>query len=263
LDYQHKTAGGGPIVTLTETEDTLLGGRVRLIQPAAGYRVAIDPILLAAAVHAAPGERVLDAGCGTGAAALCLAARVPDAAIVGVEIAPELAALAWRSVQLNGFEKRVEIAEASLATYAAAHRGAFDQVMTNPPFYEQGRHTRSPQLTRAAAHGEETLSLAGWIKAAEAALRPGGRLTLIHRADRLPEILAAMERRFGAAAIFPFWPRVGEPASRVLVSAIKGRRTPLRLLPGLILHRADGSYTEEAERILRHAAALDPGLPSA
>lgn len=259
MDYQHKTAGGDPI----ETEDTLLGGRVRLIQPATGYRVAIDPVLLAAAIEAAPGERILDAGCGTGAAALCLAARVPEATVVGIEIAPDLAALARRSVRLNGLEGRIEIVEASFAAYAAAHRGAFDQVMTNPPFYDRSRHTRSPQPTRAVAHGEDTLGLVDWIKAAGTALRPGGKLTLIHRADRLAEILSAMDRRFGAATVFPFWPRAGEAANRVLISAIKGRRTPMRLLAGLVLHRGDGSFTDEAEKLLRDAAPLDPEPASA
>jgi tRNA1(Val) A37 N6-methylase TrmN6 len=134
--------------------------------------------------------------------------------------------------------------------------------MTNPPFYEADAHTRSPQATKAGAHGETALDLAGWIKASATLLRPGGGLTLIHRADRLGDILRAFEGRFGAAAIFPFWPRDGVEAKRVLVSAIKGRRTLPRLLPGLTLHQSDGAYTMAAEAILRDAAALDLGLGS-
>jgi tRNA1(Val) A37 N6-methylase TrmN6 len=241
------------------TDDHLLGGRVRLAQPAQGYRVAIDPVLLAASIAAGPDERILDAGCGTGAAALCLAARVKNCTITGVELDGELASLARANVAANGIDGRITIAEGSLDAYATVHAGLFDQVMSNPPFYEGERHTRSPRDTKAAAHGEATLDLAGWIKAAVIALKPGGRLTLIHRADRLGDLLSAFEGRFGAAIIFPLWPKPGLEAKRILVSAIKGRRTLPRLLPGLVLHRPAGAYTAQAEAILREAGPLDLG----
>jgi len=230
---------------------------VKLAQPAAGYRVAIDPVLLAAAVPAAAGERILDAGCGTAAAALCLAARTPDCGLTGVELNAELAALARINVGANGFEGRLAIVEVAFEAYAAENAGTFDQVITNPPFYAEGRHTRSPEGTRATAHGEAGLTLAAWVKAAAIALKAAGRLTIIHRADRLDELLAAFTGRFGAALIFPLWPRAGVEAKRVIVSAVKGRRTPPRLMPGLALHEADGAYTAVAEAILRDGAALD------
>ena len=240
-----------------DTEDRLLGGRVVLAQPKQGYRVAIDPVLLAASIVAGPGERVLDAGCGTGAAALCLAVRTANCTVDGVELNPELATLARTNVAANGVGERIVIFEGSFAGFAKAHKGTFAQVMANPPFYENVRHSPSPHPTKAAAHLEESFDLAGWVKAAGHALIPGGRLTLIHRADRLGAILAALEGRFGAALIFPLWPRAGAEAKRVIVSAIKGRRTLPRVLAGLVLHRTDGAYTDEAEAILRDAAPLD------
>ena len=248
-------AGDPPL----HTEDRLLGGRVRLTQPRHGYRVAIDPVLLAAAVTAGAGERILDAGCGTGAAALCLAARVPDCTLVGVEIVAELADLARYNVTDNGLDNRIGIAESALCD----HDGAYDQAITNPPFYELDRHTSSPRATKATAHGESALDLTGWIKTVAKLLKPGGRLTMIHRADRLGDILGAFEGRFGAASIFPLWPKEGVEAKRILVSAIKGRRTLPRLLPGLTLHRSDGIYTDAADAILRDAAPLDLRLGSA
>ncbi len=245
------------------TDDHLLGGRIRLAQPERGYRAAIDPVLLAASIQAGAEERILDAGCGTGAAALCLAARLPGCRLTGVELDPDLAALARANAMANGCEARLAVVEDSFDSFASANRGTFDQVMSNPPFHQDGRHTRSPRATRAAAHGEGGIDLAGWVKASAMALKAGGRLTLIHRADRMGDIMAALQGRFGAAAILPLWPKAGVEAKRILVSAIKGRRTLPRLLPGLVLHEVGGGYTCEAEAILRDAVPLDLGQSSA
>jgi tRNA1(Val) A37 N6-methylase TrmN6 len=238
------------------TEDRLLGGRVRLVQPAAGYRVAIDPVILAAAVPVEPGELVLDAGCGSGAAALCLAARVADCRIVGVERQAASVALAKTNLAANDAVGRIEIAAEDLADHAARNAGVYDQVMTNPPFHEAGRHTPAPDEAKAAAHGESALSLADWITCCGRTLRPGGRLTLIHRADRLGDLLAGLAPAFGAIHILPLWPRAGMPAKRLVMSAIKGRKTLPALLPGIVLHAPDGRFTAAAEAILRHGAAL-------
>ena len=238
-------------------EDRLLGGRVRLSQPAHGYRVAIDPVLLAAAVSTAPGDHVLDAGCGTAAAALCLAARISDVGITGVEFDPELAALAAANVTANGVVGRITIVAEEFGAYADANRDRFDQVMTNPPYHEKDAYSASPYHTKASAHGEGMLNVDRWIAAATTALKAGGRLTLIHRAECLSDVLAALDRRFGAVAIFPLWPKAGQLAKRIIVTAVKGRRTKPILLPGLILHQPNGAFTEETEAILRHCGALD------
>ena len=245
------------------TDDRLLGGRIVLTQESRGYRIAIDPVLLAASIAATSSDRILDAGCGTGAAALCLAARVSDCKLVGVERQQEAVALARLNVGANGFGERLTIEESSFPDYAILHRGGFTQVIMNPPFYEDGKHTRSPNAGRAASHGEEAISLDDWIAAAATTLQAEGRLTLIHRADRVADILTSLSRRFGAVLIFPLWPRAGAEAKRVLISAIKGRKTLPRILPGMVLHDSQGGYTVEAEAILRDAQALDLGASSA
>ena len=86
----------------------------------------------------------------------------------------------------------------------------------------------------------------------------GGGLTLIHRADRLAEILGALEGRFGALAVRPLYPREGMPATRILVSGRRDSRAPLAILPGLVLHRPEGGFTARAEAILRAGQGLDP-----
>lgn len=235
----------------------MLGGRVRLLQPRDGYRAAVDPVLLAAAMGAGPGEAVLDLGCGVGAAGFCLTARRPGVRVVGLEIQPDLAALARRNAALNGMEDWFRVAEGDAARPPEALEG-FDHVMTNPPFHEAAAGTRPGDPSRAVAHVEGGLGLAGWLKAAVKALRPKGRLALIHRADRLADILAALKGRgVGEVTVLPLWPKAGRPAGRVIVAARKGVRTPFRLLPGLVLHAGDGAYTPEAEAVLRGGAGLD------
>ncbi len=247
----------------TISEDGLLDGRVRLLQPAAGYRAAVDPVLLAAAVRAVAGGRALDLGCGTGAAALCLAARRPDLAVFGVELQPEYADLARRSAGLSGLAGRVTVAEGDLRELAALPgdwRG-FDAALANPPYFTGGN--RSPDAGRAVAHHRDDVALADWIDAARRCLRPGGEFALIYPAERLGEVLAGFSAGFGAVEAIPLWPKPGRPAKRVLVRAIKGRKTPLRLRPGVVLHAADGAYTAAALRLLRDAAALDEAMEDA
>ena len=241
------------------SDDRLLGGRIRFSQPACGYRVAIDPVLLAAAVPARPQQRILDAGAGTGAASLCLAVRVPDCRIQGVETQRRLQRIASHNVMQNALERQVEMIQGDLERPPPRLTAAsFDHVMTNPPHAAAGSTSLSPNPERAAAHAETTLDLAAWIAACLRMLKPDGRLTVIHRADRLADVLAALLGRTGDAIVFPLWPVAdGRPAKRVLIRARRGGRGPLRLLPGLALHERDGSFTAMAEHVLRDGGALD------
>ncbi|MBX3502118.1 MAG: methyltransferase [Alphaproteobacteria bacterium] len=241
------------------TDDSLLGGRVALWQRRAGYRVSIDAVLLAAAVSPRAGERILDAGCGTGAVGLCLLAREGATAfdIVGLEAQPDIALMARENAQRNGQGERYAIVEGDLAhPPAALLERAFDQVVSNPPFLDASAGTPSPDASADRANRESALDLAGWIARCLARLRSRGTLSLIQRADRLPAILAALDGKAGEITVLPLWPAAGEPARRVIVRARKGVGGPAVLLPGLTLHGGQGKYTAEAEAILRDAAPL-------
>ena len=241
------------------TDDRLLGGRLRFSQPAHGYRVAIDPVLLAAAVRPLAYHRVLDAGAGTGAATLCLAARVPECRIVGLELQRDLHRIASQNVTQNGLDGRVEMIRGDLAQPPPRLSAAsFDHVMTNPPHVPAGEASPPRHRERALAHVETSMDLAAWLAACLRMLKPDGHLTLIHRASRLDEVLAALLGRAGDVVVFPLWPAAGgRPAKRVLVQARKGARGPLRLTSGLILHGPDGSFAPIAESVLRDGVALD------
>jgi tRNA1(Val) A37 N6-methylase TrmN6 len=230
---------------------------VRLRQQASGARAAIDPMFLAAAVPAEAGELVLDLGCGAGAAALCLAARVPQVRIVGLEVQRELARLAAENAALNGMAARVAmIAGDLLRPPPRLSPGMFDHVMANPPYLPPGSGTPAPEPAKRTATIEGEATLADWVQAALAMVRGKGSVTFVHRADRIDVLIGHLAGRAGDVAIFPLWPAAGRSASRILVRARKQVAAPARLLPGCVLHEGDGRFTAEADAVLRGGAAL-------
>jgi len=243
------------------TTDPFLGGRLRLVQPRQGYRAATDPVFLAAAVAARPGERVLDLGCGAGAAIFCLGARVDGLQLHGLDLQPDYLALARRNGNLNGIALTVHQGDVT-AMPGVLRQLAFDHVMMNPPYHRAG-DAPSPVAGRDMAHREGEAVLADWIGAGLARLSPKGWLTLIHRAERLPEILRALDGLAGAIAVKPLVARAGREAGRVVVQARKGARAPFRLLAPLVLHEGpehlrDGDdFSADATAILRTGTALD------
>lgn len=240
------------------TEDALLGGRLRLRQPAGGARVAIDTLLLAAAVAARPGEHLIEAGSGSGGAALALARRCAEVRVTGVELDPEMVAMASANAALNGLEERVRFIEGCVtARPLALGRGRFDQALVNPPYGDRDCGPAPPDGGRARAFVTDKAALRDWIDFCLDMIRERGTLTLIHRADRLDTIIAALHGRAGDIALCPLWPKAGMAAKRILLRARKGARGGARVLPGLILHDRQGGFTPETEHILRDAGALD------
>lgn len=242
------------------TRDVFLGGRLTIWQPRQGYRAATDPVLLAAAVPARAGQRVLELGCGAGVALLALGRRVPDLVLHGVERQAAYADLARRNAADNGLAAVIETAD--LTTLPPGLRLGFDHVLANPPYYRPGSPA-ARDAGRDAALREDT-PLAAWIDTGLRRVRDGGFLTLIHLAERLPAILAALDGRAGIA-VRPVAPRTGRAAGRVLVQARKGGRAAFRLLAPLVMHagdahRADGDdFTPAAQAILRCGEGLDWG----
>ncbi|WP_026783680.1 tRNA1(Val) (adenine(37)-N6)-methyltransferase [Pleomorphomonas koreensis] len=250
------TAAGGT------SRDGFLGNRLLIDQPAAGaHRAGLDAVLLAAALPDGTAGHVVDLGAGVGVAGLAAAHRLPDIAVTLVEIDPALARLAAGNAALNAATAgRVEVVVADVLAPAAVRRAAgladdmADHLVMNPPFHPEDRGRRSPAPGRARAHAVAPDAIDGWVRAAAALLKPSGTLTVIFRADELPRLLAAIGSRFGSLGLLPIHAHAGEPAHRLILRGRPQGRAPLRILPSLVLHEADGRFRAEVDAVLRGSA---------
>jgi len=229
--------------------ETFLDGRVRIAQSETGFRSGLDAVMLAAAVPAQSGQTVLELGAGAGTASLCLLSRVPDLALTGVEIDKSLAALAHDNAAAN--DVQADFVCADIFALPPALKRDFGQVFCNPPFHGEGQS--SPNEMRATALMDQG-RLDEWLRIGLQRTVSGGFFTAILRADRLGQALAELPER--GVAVFPLWPKAGESAKRVIVQARKGSHAPFTLLPGLVLHQANGAWTPEADDVLRRGNPL-------
>ncbi|MGR3570296.1 tRNA1(Val) (adenine(37)-N6)-methyltransferase [Brevirhabdus sp.] len=241
------------------SDDAFLGGALRILQPKAGYRAATDPVFLAAAVPARPGETVLELGCGAGVAALCLARRVP-VALSGLEIQPAYADLARRNARRNAIEMTVEEGDVTHPP-PALRQQLFDHVMLNPPYFAAAGGTPARDRGRETAN-REAAPLAVWLESAVRRLKPGGVLSVIQRMERLPDLLRGLDARIGNLRVLPISAEISRPAKRFLLQGRKGAKGEFRLLPGFFTHAQaveagqKTGFSPEAEQILRSGAPL-------
>ena len=242
------------------SENTLeihvLDHKVRLLQAESGFRTSLDSVFVAAACPAEEGDSILDLGTGVGGASFCLLWRVPKTHVTGIEIQQSHAGLAKRNIALNDVDGRAEFVCADIRDYRDENR--FDHVICNPPYLDAGTYTPSPFEERAKAlgHNEENVTVKDWVDAAFYNLKSGGSLTIIHRADYTDKIIHALGRKFGAVEIIALYPKAGKEAVRVIIRALKDRKTPAKLLPAIILHEENGDYTRAADAILRDGVAI-------
>jgi tRNA1(Val) A37 N6-methylase TrmN6 len=240
-------------VAFPVSTDQLLGNRLTLLQPQDGYRAAIDPVLLAAAVPAVAGQRVLDLGCGVGTAGLCLAVRVPGVSVLGLDLQGDLITLARRNAVANGLEVRVTFAAGDVLDFREID---FDHVLVNPPYLARAKASISPNPIKATANVEGDARLADWAAAAIAAAKTGGSVTFIHRADRGDELLGLMQMGLGDLKLLKLLPKIDAAPKRIICQGIKGAATGVQELAPWILHAPEGKFTPQTEAILRDAAAL-------
>ncbi len=236
---------------MATTDDRLLAGRLRLFQPQQGHRAGTDGVLLAAATPQ-KARRIADIGASTGLVGLAAALTQPEARVSLFEREPDLAALARQNIAANELSGRLDVIEGDIFAKGALaeFREAFDVVLTNPPYLEAHRMRLSP--TKAGAHALDAAkgaTLEAWVKRAVSILAPRGKLVMIHRADQVQAVLAAMQGRLGSLRLRFIHPRAGEDAIRVLALGVKGSRGPLAIGAPIMLHDAAGGFTAEAQAI--------------
>jgi len=239
------------------TDDGFLNGRLQISQPARGYRAGVDPVFLAAAVPANPGDRVLELGCGAGTAILCLAARVRDLDLWGLELQSGYAALAAQNAAQNGV--KLNVVEGDVRDLPPSLKeAAFDHIMMNPPYFDRASRIGAQETGREIAMSD-TAPPSDWCDAALRRLRPGGSLTLIQVPGQLPDLLAAIAPR-ASTTIYPLLPRSDRDAHRVILQARKGGKAGTVLAAPTVLHRGlrhtddRPDYTDAAQAVLRDAA---------
>lgn len=233
---------------------------MRIRQPAKGYRAGVDPVLLAASIPAKSGQRILELGTGVGTAALCLAARVSELSVIGVELQPEYAALARENAALN--QAKMEVVDADLAALPSdLKQMQFDHVIANPPYFDRAAGNAADDPGREKAMGEDT-PLAMWLSVAAKRVAPKGFVTFIHRAERLGDLLSNMPEPLGSIQVQPFMPRPGRDANLVLVRARHSGKAALRLHAPIQLHKGlthekdAEDYTDAIKAVLRDGQSL-------
>ncbi|WP_239019861.1 methyltransferase [Novacetimonas maltaceti] len=243
------------------TVGTLLDGRVRYRQFCDGYRTGLEPVLMAACVPARAGQYVLEGGCGAGAGLLCLATRVRGVRGIGLECDSPTVLLGRANMDENGFDA-IRILQAILPVLpddpllSGPGTRRIDHAFANPPWHDHAS-TPSPMPRRDRARRLPRAGLAQWVGSLATQLRHHGTLTLAVPATLLDHTIGCMvENRMGDVTVFPCWPRQGVAAKIVLIRGRMGSRTPARLLPGIVLHHADGTFTPEARAVLRDGQAL-------
>lgn len=253
------------------TEDAFLGGRLTVLQPKATYRAGIDAVLLAAAPNTEGTAsknsqrkfKVIDAGSGVGTVGLCLAHRLRHADVTMLEKNAQLSAIATTNIQNNNMSERARALCADVTAPAAqlAAQGIaeneFDCVLSNPPYHSRAAASPAKNTIKQHAHAMDEKDLDRWFRFMTRALKPRGTAIVIHKASHLDRVLNALAQRFGGIEVLTIHPRPSEPANRVIVKGTKGSRAELKILPPLVIHEPDNSYTPTVENVLRHGAGLD------
>ena len=226
------------------TEDSILDGKIKLYQPKHGYRIAIDPILLASTVELENRQTVLDVGCGVGTISLILKYMDNSQTITSIDIDPNMTELCEKNSKANLLP--LNIINSPISPQLLRNKN-FDTVVTNPPFYNSENFRSSGKKLTA---NFETVSLNEWISFCLKRLTPNGNVYIIHIPERLGNILESLGNLVGKIEVFPIYSHQNEPAKRIIVKCRKSSREPLKILPGLVSHRDNNEYTEDMKLIL-------------
>lgn len=230
------------------TQDYILNGKIKIMQPKRGYRVAIDPIILASFVDIRPHQSLLDVGCGVGTISLILKNIETTSNITAIDLDEVMCDFCKRNSDVNFLDLNViNCSVENVGSNEELKSKYFDHVITNPPFFED-RSSRISHTKRLANF--ETIELKTWIALCLKKLKNNGMFSIIHNASRIGEIMQSVDGILGDIEIIPIYSRNGNDAKRVIVCGKKGRKSDTKITTGIVVHNSDGSYTDIAKKIL-------------
>ena len=236
------------------TKNKFLGNKLEILQFTEGYRGNMDSVLVAASVTAESGQKVLELGCGNGVALCCLLYRVSGLEGFGVEMDKRAADLCKRNIDLNMF--KASIFNINIAnTIRELKSVSFDHVFMNPPYFKKNSVKKSPTLSSHQAK-VESMPISAWFSVAKNRCKPKGKITIIQRVERLPEIMKCLSGHFGQITVQPISSFKDASPKTVIVQATKSSSVAFTLLAPKIVHRRDPAsgkvvYEEELKKILR------------
>ena len=240
-------------IELKENEriDDLQRNGYRIIQNKDKFCFGMDAVLLSGFARVNPGDRVIDLGTGTGIIPILLEAKYEGEHYTGLEIQEEMAEMAARSVRLNGLEEKIDIVKGDICR-ARERLGlaVFDVVTCNPPYMNDAHGLKNPELPKAIARHEVLCTLEDVVRESAGILKPGGHFFMVHRPHRLIEIISTLVKyKLEPKRMKMVHPFVDKDANMVLIEAVRGGKSMIKVEPPLVVYRDVGVYTDEVYQI--------------
>ena len=236
-------------VTCGEDEriDDLQRNGYRIIQKKKGFCFGMDAVLLSGFAQVKEGEVAVDLGTGTGIIPILLEAKTKGKHFTGLEIQEEVAEMAGRSVRLNQLENRVDIVRGDIKEASRLFgKASFDVVTSNPPYMNDNHGLKNPELPKAIARHEVFCTLDDVCREASLLLKSGGRFYMVHRPHRLAEIITALKTyKLEPKRMKLVHPFVDKEANMVLIEAVRGGRSMMKVEAPIIVYREPCVYTRE------------------
>lgn len=244
---QQNTEPSEGILRDGERIDDLQRNGYRIIQNEEKFCFGMDAVLLSGFAKVKPGERVLDLGTGTGIIPILLEAKTEAAHITALEIQEESADMARRSVALNGLSEKISVVTGDIKEASSVFgKAVFEVVTTNPPYMNDNHGLKNPDLPKAIARHEVLCSLEDVVREASLVLKPNGRFYMVHRPFRLAEIFAVLQKyKLEPKAMRLVHPFADKEPNMVLIEALKGGKSMIKIAPPLVVYKEPGVYTDE------------------
>lgn len=240
-------------IELKENEriDDLQRNGYRIIQNKDKFCFGMDAVLLSGFARVNPGDRVIDLGTGTGIIPILLEAKYEGEHYTGLEIQEEMAEMAARSVRLNGLEEKIDIVKGDICrARELLGLAVFDVVTCNPPYMNDAHGLKNPELPKAIARHEVLCTLEDVVREGARILKPGGHFFMVHRPHRLIEIISTLVKyKLEPKRMKMVHPFVDKDANMVLIEAVRGGKSMIKVEPPLVVYRDVGVYTDEVYQV--------------